>query len=443
MQARSGNSLSLLYTYGFTHVVVVVETVSSPEHENEYTQDIILISIRSRRSRSLALLELIVLRSEAPYETRRSTLEHPPTNLDLSNMGDVRVLEDAVAPHLRVERTIPEKTPQNYMPPFPAYSARFPKEAKDLVMVVIGIQSPSKGHERGPEYRQLLDFVEKPLSKSMPRYYEPASVVDNRGFLNEIVIPYWQTKADYELWREESGFNTWWTARAPGGEHGWFLEAFVPSMDRFETVFSDNVVPEGAANMREGVSGEIKQHVYWGSMRDRLAAAQTDHLPGQRAFPKSSTERDEKVDTKGKRVTVAGQQNLAIIRSGQDWSNTTPHERKLYLETMHPVLVKGMDFLRDEGEEVGCISNRFMDCLHKSTPGAITERTFGLAYFDDLKSLEGWSKQHKTHLDIFGRFLQYAGELQNNVSLRLFHEVCMISIPDLVHLLTFIARSWY
>jgi hypothetical protein len=43
-----------------------------------------------------------------------------------------------------------------------------------------------------------------------------------------------------------------------------------------------------------------------------------------------------------------------------------------------------------------------------------------------MASLEGWSKQHKTHLDIFGRFIQYAAELQNNVQLKLFHEVMVL-----------------
>ena len=54
------------------------------------------------------------------------------------------------------------------------------------------------------------------------------------------------------------------------------------------------------------------------------------------------------------------------------------------------------------------------------------EKTFGLGYFDDLASLEKWSKSHKTHLDIFGRFLNYAKELENQVALRLFHEVLVL-----------------
>ncbi|KAF2216613.1 hypothetical protein CERZMDRAFT_33241 [Cercospora zeae-maydis SCOH1-5] len=341
-------------------------------------------------------------------------------------MAETRILEHAIPRHLQTERTIPAKTPENFMPPFPAYTCRFPETAKDLVMAVIGVQHEGDVELQGPDYEKLVSFVGKGTEQSRPKYWEAAAVTDDRGFRNEVVIPYWQNKADFEQWKSDSGFDQWWASLTAEPNRGWFVEVFLPTLDRFETVFSDNVVPEGAAYMRSSMSGEMQQHVYWGSMRDRLAAAQTDHLAGERAFPKSATERAEKGDTKGKRVRVSGRQNLAIIRSGQDWSNTTPHERKLYFETMHPVLTKGMMFLRDEGEEVGCISNRFMDCMHKTSPGQITERTFGLAYFDELSNLEKWSKQHKTHLDIFGRFLQYAKELENNVSLRLFHEVMVV-----------------
>jgi hypothetical protein len=298
-------------------------------------------------------------------------------------------------------------------------------------MAVIGVQSPTDDIVHGPEYQELIEFMENAPGDSKPRYWEAAAVVDHRGHLNEVVIPYWPQKADYDRWRRESGFDSWWASRRPGAAHGWFLEVFLPTLDRFETVFSDPRVPEGAAHMRESVSAEIEQHVYWGSMRDRLAAAQTDPLAGDRVVPEPSTGRasEGQPDTRGRRVRVRARRNLAVIRSGQDWSDTTPDERKLYLDTMHPVLVRGMDFLRDRGAEVGCISNRFMKCTDKTAGGGDPERTFGLAYFDDLQSLEGWSREHQTHLDIFGRFLGYAKELGNNVSLRLFHEVMVLS-PD-------------
>lgn len=135
-------------------------------------------------------------------------------------------------------------------------------------------------------------------------------------------------------------------------------------------------------------------------MRNRLALSQRDYLEGE------VREKVGMKDTKSRRIRIAGRKNLCVIRSGQDWSGKNERERKLYLETMHPVLVKGMEFLTNEGSEVGCMSNRFMDVVDDTDPTRLTEKTFGLGYFDIIASLEGWSKQHKTHLDIFGRFLQ-------------------------------------
>jgi hypothetical protein len=340
-------------------------------------------------------------------------------------MASVSMLEPAIPEHLRTERTIPAKTPPDFKPPFPAYSARFPVNTKELVTAIIGVQHASSTDGQSAEFKQLAAFMDKDVP-SKPQYWEAAAVTDNRGYYNELVIPYWPSQNDYRVWASNSGFESWWESLTASGDIGWFLEVFFPTIDRLETVFSDNVQPEGAAYMREGVSGTLQEHVYWGSMRDRLPVGQTDPLIGTKAFGKGSPVEDREA-TKSKRIRVPGRNNLAMIRSGQDWSNTSPHERKLYLDTMHPVLTKGMHFLRDEGEEVGCIECRFMDVILKDdASGTTTDKTFGLAYFDDLSSLEGWSKDHQTHKDIFGRFIQYAGELQNNVSLRLFHEVMVL-----------------
>ena len=340
-------------------------------------------------------------------------------------MASPSTLEPAIPEHLRTERTIPAKTPPDFVPPFPAYSARWPKETKGLVTAIIGVQHPNVTDGQSAQFKHLAAWMNKDVP-SKPRYWEAAAVTDNQGYYNEAVIPYWPSKHDYQAWASNSGFESWWDSLKPEGETGWFLEVFFPSIDRLETVFSDNVQPEGAAYMREGVSGTLQEHVYWGSMRDRLPVGQTDPLTGTKAFGKDNAV-ENREDTKSKRIRVPGRQNLAMIRSGQDWSNTSPHERKLYLDTMHPVLTKGMHFLRDEGEEVGCIECRFMEVIPKDEGSKhSTDKTFGLAYFDDLSSLEGWSKDHHTHKDIFGRFIQYAGELQNNVSLRLFHEVLVL-----------------
>ena len=333
------------------------------------------------------------------------------------------MLESAIPEHLVQERTRPVSTPPNYEPPFPAYSARLPRCTKDLVMAILGAQYASVADNDGSAISHLSSFIKESHTATLPSFWELASVTDNSGAYNIAIIAYWPSKASYKKWATTSGFEKWWEGLDPEAEcHGWFQEVFFPSIDRFETVFSDNEVPEGAAHMREGVSGALREHVYWGSMRDRLPASQTDELVGEKYhISKNPAARLRR------RVPLPGKQNICIIRSGQDWSNTYPEERKLYLETMHPVLIKGMDFLRDQGDEVGCYSCRFMDILDPVSHKPDKDRTFGLAYFDDLSSLEGWSKHHKTHLDIFGGFLRYAKALDNNVSLRLFHEVLILT----------------
>ena len=353
-------------------------------------------------------------------------------------------LESAIPPHLVQERTLPTKTPPNYDPPFPAYTARFPTEVKDIVMAVIGAQHCSNHiNNENTAIPKLIGFLQAAPEKLRPKYWEPASVADESGAFNESVIAYWQGEADYRDWASKSGFDEWWASLDAAVEgHGWFLEIFLPTVDRFETLFSDNAdgVSEGASYMKTGLSGPLAEHVYWGSMRDRLPVSQTDALESTKEGTASKYANGEAASSK-QRLRVHGKKNLAVIRSGQDWSNTSPHERKLYLDTMHPVLIKGMEFLRDSGDEVGCFSCRFMDVLDASKLHPGIDKTFGLAYFDDLSSLEYWSKQHKTHLDIFGRFLQYAKELQSEVSLRLFHEVLVLKPEQQFFEYVFLGRT--
>lgn len=334
-------------------------------------------------------------------------------------------IESAIPLNLQTERTLPPKIPPNFVPPYPSYCARFPQSTKDLVFAILGAQCTSEDQGVSAKTR-LTTFIDAASVPVRPSFWEVASVKDTRGYFNVTVLAYWPAKAAYDEWASASGFESWWQSLDAETEpHGWFLEIFFPSIDRIETVFTDTIVPEGAGHMRDGISGLVREHGYWGSMRDRFPISQTDELVGEKAAaPANSTSQDGQVPKR--RVHVPGRQNLTVIRSGQDWSNTLPNERTLYINTMHPVLIKGMDFLRDNGKEVGCYSCRFMDIVDQETLAADKDRTFGLAFFDELASLEGWAKSHPTHLDIFGRFFQYAKELENSMSLRLFHEVLVL-----------------
>lgn len=333
------------------------------------------------------------------------------------------MLSSSIPNHLRCTRTRPATLPAGFEPPYPSYSVRFPEHASQLVMAVIGAQYRTASDADGAAQSTLSTFLTSPSNP--PSFFEWASVIDNQGFYNISALAYWPSKATYDVWAEQSGFWKWWQELTPEAcQHGWFLEVFFPTLGRLETLFNTNDFPEGCAHMREGMSGEIQEHGYWGSMRDRIPASQTDSLVGIQA-----TAEDFKGSQKtgiGSRIRIPGKKNLTVIRSGQNWLDTSPEERELYLDTMHPVLIKGMDFLRDHGEEVGCYSCRFMAIVDPITTKADKDRTFGLAYFDDLGSLERWCREHPTHLAIFGGFHQYARKLKNNVTLRVFHEVMVL-----------------
>jgi hypothetical protein len=299
-----------------------------------------------------------------------------------------------------------------------------------LATAIIGAQFPSSSPPpplaaQHAALKTIQHFMCRGPGATRPAHTETCAVTDKRGALNVAVVAYWGSAAAYDEWAVASGFRAWWESseregRAEGG-HGWFCEVLTPGVERFETVFSNDGCVEGAANLQVGISGEVREHAYWGSMRDRLAVAQEDGLEGHKMGGRS--EMDARV---GERVRVPGRKNLCVIRSGQDWSDTLPAERALYLDTMHPVLIKGMDFLRDQGQEVGCYAMNLWNVVDSETLEASRERTFGLGFFDELASLEKWSKSHPTHVNIFGGFLMYAKKLDNVLSLRLFHEVYIL-----------------
>ncbi|KAK4160431.1 hem-containing dehydratase-domain containing protein [Cladorrhinum sp. PSN259] len=339
-------------------------------------------------------------------------------------------LDSAIPKHLRCpRRTQQASTPaQDFEPPYPSYSARFPENVSNMVMAVIGAQYKTAADADGTAQTKLSTFFTSPNCPG-PSFFEWASVTDAKGYYNLTALSYWPSKGAYETWTTESGFDAWWRGLTKPEEecsdkqHGWFLEVFFPTVERLETLFNTNATPEGFGHLKEGMSEAVQEHGYWGSMRDRLPAAQVDALVGDKA----ATVGEETNPREGSyRVKIEGKKNLTVIRSGQDWLDTSPEERKLYLEEMHPVLTKGMDFLRDNGREVGCHSCRLMDVVDPVTLKADKDRTFGLAYFDDIASLEKWSKEHPTHLAIFGGFHQYARKLGNNVTLRVFHEVMVL-----------------
>ncbi|WP_036998499.1 phenylacetaldoxime dehydratase family protein [Pseudomonas chlororaphis] len=323
-------------------------------------------------------------------------------------------MESAIPQHLRQARKFPVATPAAFQPPFPAWSSRFAPLTGQVVMAYFGVQSLQK-----LALNDLSPVTDVFAQADGPLFWDGAECVDAQGFHNCMAIAYWADVSAFDRWQTSSGFAGWWQDKSrEQGPLGWFMEVVCPTADRFETVFSSPDCPEGIGHLASHISDPILEHGYWGSTRDRLPVAQVDGLaPGGVATGAGS-------GSGSARQRVPGRDNLCLIRSGQDWSDTRDQERGLYLDDMQPVLEAGMTFLRDEGLEIGCLSCRFMQVLDSN--GLPIEKTFGLALFDDLANLERWAKTHPTHVAIFGGFMNYVQTLNFQTQLRLYHEVSVI-----------------
>jgi len=290
-------------------------------------------------------------------------------------------------------------------------------------MAHFGVQS---SHEEGrAPCRAAIDRIVASLNiDDGPQHHDLAHYVDPQGYDNSIAIGYWTSPERFDRWRSGSAVAGWWDApgRLQDGV-GYFREIVFPEAERFETLFSAPGQLEGIGVAMGAQSAEnIQEHGYWGSMRERIALSQTDAMSASGDLAVTSG----RVGF-GQRVRLKGHENIAVIRSGQDWSATTGRERELYLKEMEPALRAGMDFLRDQGADVGCYSNRYMQQFDST--GRVLEKSFGYSHWRSLGALERWSEAHPTHLQIFGTFMRIVQELNFELQLRLFHEVSVLK-PD-------------
>lgn len=325
-------------------------------------------------------------------------------------------MESAIPRDLQEKRTCPHhKADKEYLPPFPAWTSRFENNAEQFVVVYFAIQSLQSIHF--DEHRKVTQYFQK---NHLPEYWVPSTYRDHLGFYHLVVTMYWSSTQVFEAWFRSSGFEVWWKDKEREAECcGYFLEVYYPKISEFEMIFSDPKTPEGLAHLAKGMSGEIQEHGYHGSMRDRLPIAQTHLLQAE------SITTESRIQVSKKRIQIKGKENLSLIRSGQDWSHTVGNERNIYLKHVEPILRHGMNFLAHDGKKEGCLSCRYMRVLDKDTGDEI-DKTFGLAHFKDLKHLENWAKSHETHTAIFAEFMSYVREMQFNISLKLFHEVMVL-----------------
>ncbi|TCK25167.1 phenylacetaldoxime dehydratase family protein [Pseudonocardia endophytica] len=313
--------------------------------------------------------------------------------------------ESAIPEHLTVERTRPVRTPDGFTPPSPSFVARPPLDQRQVVMAYLGVQAEDPVAELPPEAL---------AGDAAPRHVDRALVPSDdpgRAPGDAVVVAYWDDPEAFDHWLATHR-RAW--LDGPGGR---WLEVIRPRVERYETITGRRSRPEGVAHLAQGYSDQVLEHAYWGSMRDRMPASQDEDLddPGH-----LEVERDGDV------VRVRPTGSVCLIRSGQDWSDTAGDERERYLTDIEPRLREGMDFLHEEGPDVGCWSNRYLTVLDDD--GAPVERTFGLGWWRTMADLERWSESHPSHLAIFDSFVKLVAE-QRGTTIRLYHEVS-VAHPD-------------
>jgi aliphatic aldoxime dehydratase len=325
-------------------------------------------------------------------------------------------MESAIPPHLQVARTRHRRVPDDYQPPYPAFVARHGAAVERVVMAYFGLQYRG---DAPPACATGLAWLEGQFAgPNGPKHWDRAAYRDEAGYDNIVSVAYWDDQQTFAAWFPAA--REGWTGEQQ--EHsalGTFIEVLSPSVNDYETLFSSLGRPEGVAVVADSLSGDIMEHAYWGGMRDRIPRSQTTEMAPAGA---------PGLVREGERLRVKPHENICLIRSGQDWSDTDAAERKMYLDDVEPVLREGMEFLRDDGRSIGCFANRYMTVLDRD--GQPTEKSYGMSWWKSLAALERWSESHPTHVRIFGAAMKYLSSLGPAAKLRLYHEVTVARADD-------------
>jgi len=292
------------------------------------------------------------------------------------------------------------------------FVGRADESVQQVVMAYLGVQFRD---EQRAAALQAMRYIDASFALADgPGNHDMTYHLDNQGYGNFIVVGYWRDPVAYCRWLRSPPVADWWGDDARLNEGlGYFREVIAPRAEQFETLYAFKEDLPGIGAVMDGISGEIEEHGYWGSARDRFAVSQTDWMQ-----PTSELQVVSGDPAKGGRVVVRGHDNLALIRSGQDWVEASEDERALYFNEMLPPLQDGMNFLRDEGHALGCYSNRFV--RNVDLDGNLLDIAYDIGHWRSLDKLERWAESHPTHLRIFTTFFRVIGGLSK---LRLYHEV--------------------
>jgi len=316
-------------------------------------------------------------------------------------------------------RLYPMQKKTGYVPVIQRYSAEFPKEVNAFRICYLGIQGPELSASDRDEFIDTVSAIFK--LKNGPVLFDFARFEDPQSFDTIFATAYWQEPEAYKSWLESSEYRNWWNDTGKDkGTLGYFRESIEVSKDKLETIaFKDYISGLSACPMHK--VKPIEESGYWGAARDRIPASAFDKLesPMINNVPKPRTQTSTK-----SRLRMRPPKNFVVIRSGVSWEDCGEEQFSSYEKNLKPKLDLGMEFLRQNPVESGCLNMRQVSVI--DSHGNEEKESFCLGYFASLHHLETWSKNHPTHLAIYGRAQQERKKYMDKLELRTFHEVYVV-----------------
>ena len=188
-------------------------------------------------------------------------------------------LDSSIPSHLRCPRSRHRRVSDTWKPPYPAFSALVDPAVEQIVMAYFGVQSKG-GDMRGKTCAAFQKIRESLTLADGPARHDLVQFVDAEGYLNLIVVAYWNDPKTHQTWSNSPAVANWWNSDDRLNEGvGYWREVLSPRMEQFETIFTHDYGPfEGVSILFGNMSQPIFEHGYWGSMRDRLPVSQNDTM---------------------------------------------------------------------------------------------------------------------------------------------------------------------
>lgn len=300
--------------------------------------------------------------------------------------------------------------PENFEPPYPAFTCELFKLRPNVTLGQIALQY--RDGERQPALAELRQQIEACLQGvSAPWRREQCTHVDAFGYRNDITLAYWQRREDFQDWRQRADVAKWADTIHPVGL---WIEALTCPIPQMETSYSTEEPAWGLA--RRCPVRVDPDHGYFGSMRDRIPAAEDRGLPAELDRLPAQ---DLAQATEGRHLRIDLPDNMCFIRTVQGWRDCDAAQQDDYRQTLAPVYHAGVEYLRDNPRDANCISARLVEMLDP----AAQIQTQTLAWFLGLEYLERWAHEHPTHHAILNGMTEFAQRYDLNIQVVLGHEV--------------------